>query len=319
MSVVLVVLAGLSIAAPHLLRLDGAHPITAATIWWSAICLRALVVLSGAVYVIVYVPTTQLFELVTQWCWHTVLPGITAHLGLSGHRVGDLALLVPLLALSASLGWACVALWRTARAIRTWICRATIGPGPQRSVVVGEHDIMVVAAGLRRPRVVVSAGALMALDDDELAAGLAHEHGHIARGHRFALLTAEIAWALARFMPGTRSAIAELAFHLERDADGFAVRQRHDPVALASAICKTAHPQIAPQGALLGLSGRGVTARVRELLVEPHDHCGRGGRLDVLASAMTVLVVLLATALPAATIAGTDPGAHASASRHCQG
>ncbi|MCA1680657.1 MAG: M56 family metallopeptidase, partial [Actinobacteria bacterium] len=312
MSVAIALLAVVAITAPHLLRLDSAYPATAATIWLSAICLRALVVLFAAIYVIFYLPATELFSLVTHWCWDT-LPTLTGELGIDGHRIGDAALLAPLLGVSASLAWVCFGLWRAARAVSRWIRRRTIGPGPQHSVIVGEHDVLVAAAGLRHPRVIVSAGAVTTFDDDELAASLAHEHGHIARFHRVALLTAEIARALARFLPGTRHAINELLFQLERDADHWALRQRHDPAALASAICKaTARPRLGQHTSLLTLRGGGVTQRVRQLLAPAPGVPTRRTRLDLVAVAMTILVAALTAALPAASVAGAAQNSHST-------
>jgi beta-lactamase regulating signal transducer with metallopeptidase domain len=112
--------------------------------------------------------------------------------------------------------------------------------------------------------VVVSTGALVHLDDEELAAGLAHERGHIQRRHRWVLLAAEIARAVARPLPGTRHAMAELAFHIERDADRWALRRMHDPLALASAICKAATLPTTGS-ALANIAQHGVADRLGEL------------------------------------------------------
>jgi len=212
-SVALAVLAGLAIAAPHVLRLETAHPATAAAIWFAALSLRALVALFFAVFVVLYLPTTALFDLVTHWCWHAVLPVVTTHLGLSGHSIGDVALLAPMLGLAASLMSVSFGLWRATRTIRAWVRSTSIGPGPQHSVIVGEHDVVVAAAGFRRPKVIVSAGALTTFDDEELAASLAHERGHIAHRHRFVLASAEVCRSLARLLPGTRRAVGELGDH----------------------------------------------------------------------------------------------------------
>ncbi len=316
MSALVALLAGAAITAPHLLRLEHAHPATAAAIWLAAVCLRALVALFVVLFFIFYVPTTALFEVVTQWCWHTALPVVTSHLGLSGHSVGDVALLAPLFALAVSMLSVCVGLWRATRAISAWVRRTAVGPGPQESLIVGEYDIVVAAAGLRRPRIIVSAGALTCFDDEELAASLAHERGHIARRHRFMLVIAEVSRSLARLLPGTRRAIAELTFHLERDADRWALERRHDPIALASAICKAAQPRSSAGGALLMLGGGAVTRRVRQLL-EWTGMPGRRARLDVLAASMVILVVGLGAALPSATLAGIDFAAQGSPVRHC--
>ena len=317
MSLFVAVLVGAAITAPHLLRLDRAHPATAAVIWLAAVCLRALVALFVVVFFVFYIPTTALFAVITHWCWHTALPLLTSHLGLNGHSVGDVALLAPVLALAVSLGSVAVGLWRATHAISAWVRRTSIGPGPQESVIVGERDILVAAAGLRHPRVIISAGALTCFDDDELAASLAHERGHIARRHRFVLVVAEVSRALARLLPGTRRAIAELIFHLERDADRWALERKHDPIALASAICKAARPPTGAGGALLTLSGGAVTRRVRQLL-EGSGEPGRRTRLDVLAAGMVILVVALGAALPSATLAGIDVAQQSSdVIRHC--
>jgi len=316
-TVLIVVLAGAAITAPHVLGLERAHPATAAVIWLSAVCLRALVALFVVVFFAFYLPTTALFGLVTHWCWHAALPLLTSHLGLSGHNIGDLALLAPVLALAVSMLSGCVGLWRATRAISAWVRRTTIGPGPQHSLIVGEHDIVVAAAGLRHPRVIVSAGALTAFDDEELAASLAHERGHIARRHRFALVIAAISRSLGRMLPGTRRAVDELIFHLERDADRWALERKHDPIALASAICKAAQPRMIAPGALLTLGGGAVTRRVRQLL-EARSIPGRQVRLDALAVTMVVLVIGLMAALPSATLAGIDT-AQVGAVRHCPG
>jgi len=315
MTLLIALLAGAAIAAPHVLRLERAHPATAAVIWLAAVCLRALVALFVVLFFAFYLPTTALFALVTHWCWHTALPLVTSHMGLSGHNVGDLALLAPVLALAVSFLSVCVGLWRATRAISVWVRRTAVGPGPQQSLIVGEHDVVVAAAGLRRPQVIVSAGALTSFDDDELAASLAHERGHIARRHRFVLVIAEISRSLARMLPGTRRAVGELIFHLERDADRWALDRKHDPIALASAICKAAQPPRIAPGALLTLGGGAVTRRVRQLLettLIPVRHVP----LEILAVTMVTLVIGLAAALPSATLAGID-AAQASTVRHC--
>lgn len=315
MILLIALLASAAIGAPHVLRLERAHPATAAVIWLAAVCLRALVALLVVVFLTLHVPTTALFALVTQWCWHTALPLVTSHLGLSGHSIGDLALLAPMLGLAVSLLSVCVGLWRATRAISAWVRRTAVGPGPQESLIVGEHDIVVAAAGLRRPQVIVSAGALTSFDDDELAASLAHERGHIARRHRFVLVIAEISRSLARMLPGTRRAVSELIFHLERDADRWALERRHDPIALASAICKAAQPRAVAPGALLTLGGGAVTRRVRQLL-EATSIPGRQVPLEILAVTMVVLVIGLAAVLPSATLAGID-AAQVATVRQC--
>ncbi len=208
------------------------------------------------------------------------------------------------LALSAvSVIWA---LTRAARAVQRQLRRLAVGPGPSGSVIVGGSSVVVAAAGISRPRVVVSAGALTAFDDAELAVSVDHEHGHIARRHRFAVVFGELCRAVGRLVPGARRAIEELEFHLERDADEYAVARLHDPLDLASAICKAAGTG-SSRGAVLSLYGsRKVTHRVR-LLTQDHGRISSDfvNRCATAAAVgMTTLVLALVVSIPAATAAG---------------
>lgn len=182
---------------------------------------------------------------------------------------------------------------------------------PLGSVIVGGSSVVVAAAGISRPRVVVSAGALTAFDDAELAASVDHEHGHIARRHRFAVVFGELCRAVGRLVPGARRAIEELEFHLESDADEYAIARLHDPLDLASAICKAAGTG-ASRGAVLSLYGsRKVTHRVR-LLTQDHGRISSDfvNRCATAAAVgMTTLVLALVVSIPAATAAGMSRAA----------
>ena len=319
MSYALASLVTAAIAAPHLLRLDSASPVLAASIWLAALALRALTALAAALLVLLYIPTTDVFRAVTHWCWHAVIPLITAHLPFSGHALADAALIAPGIVLVGSSVAVVAGLWRAARRVALLLRRAAMGPGPSNSVVLADGAVLVACAGLRRPIVVVSAGALVSLDDDELAASLAHEHGHIERRHRYLLVLAELLRAFARFLPGSRSAAREFVFHLERDADRYAVARDHDPLALASAICKAAiGPSLGPSMSALG--GSGVVARRIRLLMTgegagpPASHASG---LRALAAAMTTLVLISAATLPASAHAGYHAVGATQLPRHC--
>lgn len=129
---------------------------------------------------------------------------------------------------------------RAARTVHRLLKRHALRPGPRESVIVGGAEVLLAAAGMRRPRVLVSAGALIALDDAELSAGPDHERGHIARRHRYLLVLAQLLYALGRLVPGSRQALRELSFHLERDADRWSLARRNDRQALARVITKAA-------------------------------------------------------------------------------
>lgn len=310
-----------AIALPHVVRLERVPPPIAVAIWGSGLALRALTGLAGALYLLAFLPQTALFAALTHWCWHTALPLLATHLGLDGHELGDTAVVMPSFFLAASVLWVAFGIVRAARSVRTLLERGAVGTGPANSVIVGGADVLVAAAGFSRPRVVVSAGALTAFDDEELAAGLAHERGHIARGHRFVLLCGELARGLARFLPGTRRALSELSFHLERDADHWALARRHDPFALASAICKAAtpHPTLSSCG-VTALSGGGrVGERLAQLLDGRSPRLGslRLRLLHVAASAMVLAAVGFAVLLPATAAAGLRQAGEEPELRHC--
>jgi Zn-dependent protease with chaperone function len=201
----LTVLLIVGIAVPHLLPLSSASPAVAATIWLSALCLRALTALYVALYLVLFFPGTRLFSAVTHWCLHTVLPLLATHMGLHGHRVGDAASILPAFVLAFSLISVAVGVVRAARSVQALLTRSSLGQGPGDTLIVSGPGVLLAAAGITRPRVFVSAGALTTLDDDELAAGLDHERAHIARRHRFILVFAELCRSLARFVPGTRA------------------------------------------------------------------------------------------------------------------
>jgi len=313
-------LAGLVAAGmglPHVLRLERAAPGVAATIWFGALALRALTAILCALFVILYVPATALFGLISHWCWHAVVPFLTTHLHFDGHALGDATLTVPTFVLAASLLSVVVGLYRAARQVQI-LLRRTVGEGPDESVLLADGEMLVAAAGIRHPRVLVSAGALLAFDDEELAASLEHERGHIARRHRYLLVLAELFRALARFLPGTRAAMRELVFHLERDADRYAIARDHDPSVLASAICKAAVAS-RPSVPTMGLGGGVVTRRIG-LLLEQEPGASRSSHraLKLVAAAMLTLALLGAGTVPSAAHAGYHGAAGSGPERPCQ-
>jgi beta-lactamase regulating signal transducer with metallopeptidase domain len=186
-------------------------------------------------------------------------------------------------------------LWVAGGLGRAWLglrrrLASALCEGPLGSTVVHGEHILVAATGLGRGRVIVSDGALRAMDPEELAASVAHEQGHLSRYHRELLVAASVLKALARMLPGTRTAERELVFQLERDADEYAVTKTSDPLALASAICKAAGDSVAPALVALGSGGR-VTRRLGYLV---DGSPTRGGGL--LETGVRVLVIALALA-----------------------
>lgn len=309
----------LGIALPHLLDLKRAAPSAAAVLWLCSLALRALTGLVVVMYLVLYLPSTGLLQAVAHWCWHAVLPLAAAHLGLDGHRLADAATVVPALLLTASLISVAVGVARAARSVRRLIRRHALRPGPRDSVIVGGEEVLLAAAGMRRPRVLVSAGALIALDDAELSAGLDHERGHIARRHRYLLVLAQLLYALGRLVPGSRRAIRELSFHLERDADRWSLARRNDRLALARVITKAATSRPPAAGPVLAsLAGAGVVERVGQLLDDRVVlERRRATLLHVVGLAMVTVTLALGGILPATVAASVDRLPAGADIRHC--
>jgi hypothetical protein len=318
MTLLLAAIVAAGIALPHLLRLQRASPVTAAALWLCSLGLRALAGVLAVVYLLFFLPQTELFSSLTHWCLHTALPFVAGEIGVEGHGLGDLTLYVPGALLTLSLVVVCLTTARDARAARDLLVHDALGDGPRDSLIVSGPDIAFAVAGIARPRIVVSAGALARLDDDELAAALDHEQAHIAHRHRYVMLVALGCRALGRLVPGGGRALRELAFQLERDADRCALRRRNDRLALASVICKAA---AAERPAIAQLGGTGVRERLGQLLEDqpPHRTRRAGAALNGLAVAMVACTLLLAALVPTAAVAGAGADAHrAHHAQHCE-
>ena len=108
---------------------------------------------------------------------------------------------------------------------------------------IGEHDgarvldedrPLAFCAGLLRPRVFVSSGALAALDEAALAAVLAHERYHARRRDPLRRVVARGLGAALRFVPGVAALVARHEVLAEMAADEDAVcRASGDRSALA--------------------------------------------------------------------------------------
>ena len=307
-----------AIALPHCLDLRRAAPTTAMVFWVSSLALRALAGAMGVAYVLFFLPRTGAYHAVTHMSFHTVVPVAGIQFEINGHSAGDIALFLPGLALAGSALAVCVGTAREALAVRRMVDRHAVGEGPRNSVIVRGPEVMFAVAGIVRPRVVVSAGALVSLDDDELSAALDHEQGHIARGHRFVLLAALALRALGRPVPGTQRAIGELAFHLERDADAWALRRRGDRMALASALTKAAvggdrASRDAAAQRTLGLDER----RSQLLTHQPHRGSLRvAAALNGLAAIMVTGTLILAALVPTTAVAGARNDPHGTHVEH---
>ncbi len=311
----------LAISLPHLLPLDHVPARSAAVLWLLALALRALVSVAAAIFVLTYVPQPELLGAVANWCVHAALPVLATHMGLSGHGIVHLAVVLPGMALAASLLWAVAGLVRAAVSLHLRLRPRLNRAGPLGSTVVADPDVLVALPVLGPARLVISERALRSLDTGEIAASLAHELGHLRRSHRPLLVAATVLGPLARALPGTRLVESEIRFHLERDADAYAVELTRDPLSLASAICKAMSSRARVALAALGGGGK-MGVRLEYLLEGDPDGAVRRlewpvrGAAVVLAAVLTSLVLVL----PGWALAGpTDLGISAleTASADC--
>ena len=307
---VALVLSVAAAVAPHYVPLHRAAPVTGTLVWMLALLLRALVVVGVATFTFARAAHTDLLEAALNWCWHAVLPDIPGWLGFAEHPVAHAVVAVPVFAITAAV------FTHAFNALRAWVAlrRRLSGAGcvgPQGAALLPDDEVVLAVTRFGRGRVVVSDRALEVMDDEELAAGMAHEFAHLRRRHRPLLALGSLLYTIARPLPGTARAHRELCFQLERDADAWAVNRLHDPLSLASAICKAAGAR-EPRGAA-SLAGRGpVTRRLAELIGERGV---RSTRVEfaarVLAMALAGLVLLLAVAAPTwANRLGDGRGGH---------
>lgn len=147
-----------------------------------------------------------------------------------------------------------------------------------------------------RPLLVLSSGMVAELDDNQLAAVVAHERAHL-REHHHLLLLPFVAWEAALpVLPAAGRAHSAVQELVEMRADDVALTSLPGPGArrtLAGAIVAAAGGAGVPDGAL-AVAGAGVRARVQRLLERPQP-LSPAGRWSALVAAG--LLLLLPTAL----------------------
>jgi Zn-dependent protease with chaperone function len=214
--------------------------------------------------------------------------------------VAHLAALAPLALVAATLVVFGFTAARGALALRRELGSRSLGSGPRGSVVIADPGLLVAVPGLGPARILLSKRALTELDPDELEGCLAHEAAHLGRFHRPVGLLGGCLAAVARPIPGTRTAERELRLSLERDADEVAVARTGDPLALASAICKVAS-QARPGASLMGVAGVDETkTRLDGLLAG--DGLRGGAALERVVAATACLLYLVVLAMTAGLI-----------------
>ena len=179
-------------------------------------------------------------------------------------------------------------------------------PEPALGAVVLDHPQphAYCVAG-RHPTVVLTTGALQALDPGQLEAVLAHERAHLAGHHHALLAMARIGRQVLPFIPLMRDADAQVARLVELHADDAATRASDPgPLAAALVILATGGASPAPALAAPALAAPALAAAVTDTvqrihrLLGPAEPLGRARRqlLRAAAAALALTPVLLAFA-----------------------
>jgi Peptidase family M48 len=166
-------------------------------------------------------------------------------------------------------------------------------PEPALGAVLVEHPQphAYCVAG-RHPTVVLTTGALQALDPAQLDAVLAHERAHLAGHHHRLRAIARIGRQVLPFMPLMRDADAQVTRLVELHADDTATRS-HDPGPLAAALVVLA--TAASPAPALAAAATDAVQRIHRILA-PAEPLGpvRKQLLRATAAALALTPVLLA-------------------------
>lgn len=171
---------------------------------------------------------------------------------------------------------------------------AAIAPGV---VVLDAPERFAYCVAGRPATIVVTRGALAALDGAQLEAVLAHERAHLAGGHHVLVATSR---ALATVLPRMRlftAGAAEIARLVEMCADDAAARRHGGRTVVSALLALSAGPALSAPA--LGASATGVVERAERLLVP-------AGRTRLAAAKLALLlgvgILLLGPALGTALL-----------------
>lgn len=264
----------------------------AALVCWQAIGLSGGLALLGAITAMALAPLGGGF-LAALGTWMTRLSegDLTGGLG-TWHQVLLVATLVVYARLVGVLATTVYRTWTDRRRHRDLVdLVADPWPSgrPGRGQVLRHPGAAAYCLPGRAPRVVITSGALEALDDAELRAVLAHEDAHLRERHDLVALPFA-AWTRALpWFPGIRRARAAVDSLLEMVADDAAVHHC-ERAALASALARiaTIGGAATPDGAFASTGGT-ILTRVRRILDPPE----RSGPLRVVLYAVAAMLFVL--------------------------
>ncbi len=303
---------GCGLVAPFLFPLERVAPARAGGVWLAALTLRAVVAVCAALLMLVWLPGTAGFDWLASATWHELVSA-GPHVDVSADPLAHALVVAPAGALALWVLAFVVIVPLAALRLNRALIRRAVGRGPLGSLVVADREVFVAVTALGRRRLFVSQAALATMDDEELAASLAHELGHVRRAHRPILFAAALLAAVARLVPGTRATERGLRLSLERDADEYATETGGQPLALASAICKAAAANSAPRlaGAFSLGGDRRTSLRLEQLLGDAPARSGAG--LEVATVMLAIALAGLALVAAAAMAASLAPGDWAAA------
>ena len=266
MSVVLLATGLLALAMPGLLGRWGR---TLAPAEWARTVRASLLVGVGAVgFGLLFVAAPVVFRAAgahdaADACHRMLGPSVPGG-ELSGLAAGSVGLIIAWRIGTGSM--------RTSRTQRTLRVEPWLGyheRGPELDLVVLPTDELVAYA-VRGPQdqVVVSAGLLRTLDEDELAAVIAHERSHLDHGHTRHLSIATVLDASLGWIPAIGQSCRELKLVVERWADEDAGTTGAGRAALGRALTKVA--QLDGPTLILAFSGHcDVEARLVAITQPP--------------------------------------------------
>ncbi len=197
------------------------------------------------------------------------------------------------------LCWAAVRVCWAARRGRAEHRRAVelVGrPSRELGALVVEHaEPAAYCVPGRRGVVVVTSGALTALDRRQVAAVLAHERAHVDGRHHVLLTAAQVAARVLPWVPLFKATGTAVPGLVELLADDVAARE-HDSCVIASALIALA--RASTPASTLGAGGETAVARVKRLLSPTPPPSLRDRALGALGVAWLLTAPATATLLP---------------------
>jgi Zn-dependent protease with chaperone function len=173
-------------------------------------------------------------------------------------------------------------------------------PDPALGAVLVEHpEPAAYCVAGRHPTVILTTGAVAALNPAQLDAVLAHERAHLAGHHHRLLAMARISRQVLPFLPLMRDAEAQVARLIELHADD-AARRAHHPGTLATALVVLA--TAASPAPALAAAATDTVQRIHRLL-GPAEPLGRGRRQMLRATAAALALTPMLMALAPAVVA----------------